>query len=505
MPGSFDPYWIVTQSPNTAIATPATPYVLSNNTVWGQSTFALKSSLEARSRYLSPFNTQSYTVNNPVPDSAFKFKLDFCVCSAGDYEISGLFNADDEAELYLDGTILIASTNSSTIPSGYHWQYVDSFYHLDYLSAGSHFLQIRLRNTGGQAMGAALAGRIKSASSNALLNGFACCNPRGAIAGHKYIDKNCNGIIDGSDSLARNWTFNISPSGPNGSTATTDALGFFSFPSLSPGTYTLSEVVQPGWTPVLPAGGTTTVTVVVGQTTTVDFLNSNCQREEPCNDKCYWRITGNNIIDPKINYLGTNNKADLIIKTDGTERARIQGFGNGNMGIATPSPTTTFHTFAAPPEGVPSGVRFEELPSGAGYVLVIDDAGYIYKTRGFQEKGTNNSTEFVEMKQEINALKNELAELKSMLRGDNSNSLKVSPNPTNGQINATFHISGAYTSATIQVVDMAGKVVMSHPVTGNDGIANLSIPLSTSSGNLICRLVVDNKQVAVQRIALLNN
>lgn len=97
----------------------------------------------------------------------------------------------------------------------------------------------------------------------------------------------------------------------------------------------------------------------------------------------------------------------LIIKTNGTERARIEGAGDGNMGIATSSPTTILHTYAAPPpSGAPSGLRFEDLPWGNGFILVTDDDGYVYKADVTAYKG--GSMEMMQMQQEMNSLKKEI-------------------------------------------------------------------------------------------------
>jgi len=73
-----------------------------------------------------------------------------------------------------------------------------------------------------------------------------------------YLDQNHNGLLD-----------------PGEPTTTTDANGNYSFTNLAPGTYTVAEVGQPGWTQTEPVGGTYTVTVAAGQNVNgIDFGNT---------------------------------------------------------------------------------------------------------------------------------------------------------------------------------------------------------------------------------------
>ncbi len=69
----------------------------------------------------------------------------------------------------------------------------------------------------------------------------------------------------------QNWPIQLSP---GGQTVFTDGSGSYSFTNLLPGTYTVSENVQPGWIQDCPISGSYTVTVGPGQIITgLDFLN----------------------------------------------------------------------------------------------------------------------------------------------------------------------------------------------------------------------------------------
>ncbi|MBI2766705.1 MAG: hypothetical protein HYX53_12470 [Chloroflexi bacterium] len=114
------------------------------------------------------------------------------------------------------------------------------------------------------------------------------------ICGTKFNDLNGNGVKDAGEPGLAGWTINLSP---GSSTTTTDANGSYCFSSLSPGTYTVSEVVQVGWTPTSPPGGMTTVTVPPSATN-IDFGNrfSQGQLSEICGTK-FNDLNGNGVKD----------------------------------------------------------------------------------------------------------------------------------------------------------------------------------------------------------------
>src|SRR3974377_1099038 len=49
-----------------------------------------------------------------------------------------------------------------------------------------------------------------------------------------------------------------------------------------------------------------------------------------------WKLTGNNGINPTINFLGTLQKKDLVFRTDDIERMRIKSDGDVGIGISKP-------------------------------------------------------------------------------------------------------------------------------------------------------------------------
>ena len=90
-----------------------------------------------------------------------------------------------------------------------------------------------------------------------------------SIHGYKFNDLNGNGV-DNADPRLNNWTITLTGTDDNGNavsesttTSTTSAgIGEYSFTGLTPGTYTVSEQQQTGWTKSL---GGTTITLTSGQ------------------------------------------------------------------------------------------------------------------------------------------------------------------------------------------------------------------------------------------------
>jgi hypothetical protein len=90
------------------------------------------------------------------------------------------------------------------------------------------------------------------------------------IRGMKWRDQNANGVKDAGEPGLGGWQINLT--GAAVLSTTTDSLGSYSFKTLAPGTYTVSEVLRNGWRQTFPpAPGTYTVNLASGQV--VDTLN----------------------------------------------------------------------------------------------------------------------------------------------------------------------------------------------------------------------------------------
>ena len=96
----------------------------------------------------------------------------------------------------------------------------------------------------------------------------------GGISGQAFNDLNGNGKLDTGEPGLAGWTIyldtgNVGHYVQGDPTATTNANGNYVYTNLSPGAYTVGEVVQAGYQQTAPAApGTQTVTVTAGQTST---------------------------------------------------------------------------------------------------------------------------------------------------------------------------------------------------------------------------------------------
>ena len=75
-----------------------------------------------------------------------------------------------------------------------------------------------------------------------------------SISGMSFSDIDGNGAKDGSDSALANWNIQLSRDGSIINATTTGSDGTYAFRNLPPGKYTVSQVVQDGWTQTLPKG-----------------------------------------------------------------------------------------------------------------------------------------------------------------------------------------------------------------------------------------------------------
>ena len=103
------------------------------------------------------------------------------------------------------------------------------------------------------------------------------------ICGVKFLDHDGDGVRDANEPGLPGWTIQIKDAGGNVvGTAVTGKKGRFCI-EVKAGTYTVSEVAQPGWVQTAPPPvppGTATVTVASGQTAMVQF--GNRPEKQPC-------------------------------------------------------------------------------------------------------------------------------------------------------------------------------------------------------------------------------
>ncbi len=262
-PGSVnDPFWTVVQDPFPLTIEPRPATTIIKHPAWA--------SPFPGSQWIAVYNDYSNSTNG-----VYVYERCFCIEGQLRVRINLQMYADDIIDsVTLDGNKL------NLIPSSGNWfsnpSTIDTIVPL---VTGKHCLRFYVRNTLAIAHGLNVAGSITNTSP--AIGGFvladSCCSPTAWIHGQKIHDLNCNGKPDQGEPVLSGWTITASD-GTNTYTATTGSDGWYSIQVPAPGTYTISEQVQPGFTP--SSGGPFYVTVQPGQVYSYTFLN--CSAPPPC-------------------------------------------------------------------------------------------------------------------------------------------------------------------------------------------------------------------------------
>jgi hypothetical protein len=274
-PGNSDPLW-------TTVAVPASstvaPYMPANiigpyGNSWSNPT---------GSNWISAVPFNNYSINNCSAQNCscdpFIYQRFFCQCADSEVTFNFEFLNDDAGEVELwdaNSNTLVASL-VSTCSNTYNFINPVQVNETLFLPEGSYCLRIKHWNTNSHAMGVNLKGTVTGLG---LQKDTCCIAPLGSIVGTKYWDKDCDGVRDFNeprwqyiDPGLSGWTFTLSKDDVI-STAVSDANGQFQFVNLEPGTYTVSETPQPGFSPSIPQNGIASVTVTSFGITEVSFGN----------------------------------------------------------------------------------------------------------------------------------------------------------------------------------------------------------------------------------------
>lgn len=247
-----------------------------------------------------------------------------------------------------------------------------------------------------------------------------------------------------------------------------------------------------------------------------------------CDDECYWKLDGNNIIHTFAgirNNFGSTNDYDIDIISNNNDRGVIKNgdaVTGGYLGWNTMNPTARLHVDCINGNENGSGtsdIRFENLEQNEGWILVIDDQGYVYRTnvhvnevRGADAGGANlrPSDDYVQMlearikalEEKINALSGTSSTGIITPESDMSKLFQNTPNPFGTTAVIEYYIHRMEASAQIVIYDLAGRELLKSNIekTGKGKMTVSSEKLVP--GTYVYSLVVDGAEIDSKRMVV---
>src|SRR5208337_3081748 len=189
-------------------------------------------------------------------------------------------------------------------------------------------------------------------------------NGQGTLSGEVYNDLNGNGSLDTGEPGLANWTVDLLDAASSHvlATAVTDSLGDYTFTGVAPGTYTVAEELQGGYTQTAPPSPPYSVTVAAGQT--ISDLNFGDFQDASITGTKYTDLTGNGFSGDDTPLGGVTIDLYQGSSASGSPFETTLTAGDGTYNFTNLGPGTYFVQ-----ESVPSG--YTQTGGNAGYLVVV--------------------------------------------------------------------------------------------------------------------------------------
>jgi len=286
--GVLDNYWTVTCVPQAFPSNPPYPAnVIGPLAAWDGPL--------PNSQWIAPHPAaQNYT------NGVYCYEFDFCVADTTGACLYLEMLVDDDAVVFLNGVQIFATGPNpyNCVPQCFFQlpaQVIDT---CGIFQVGINTLRVEVTNRWGVASGLNISGVVIAPGAGVVEE--PCCDSTGAIAGIKWNDVDGDCDIDSNETVLSGWTIIAAGSSDTLSTQT-DSFGYYFFTDLTPGIYTIKEVIPSGWTPTCPPGGS--LSVVVPANGVIGGINFGNQRES-----FYWK--------PPYEDYAPNGMPDLDQKQD---------------------------------------------------------------------------------------------------------------------------------------------------------------------------------------------
>ncbi len=239
-----------------------------------------------------------------------------------------------------------------------------------------------------------------------------------------------------------------------------------------------------------------------------------------CSDTCYWKVTGNNIINGN-NIFGTLTDHDIRIQTASKDRGIITK--DGLLGWNTTSPTAYLHIDCIGHNewnGL-SDVRFENLETGMGNVLVIDEPGNVWDSKIPLQQFLDNTEKIDALERDLastneryDKLQDEVTEMKKMLEtilersgnGGNGNGSPIlyqnTPNPFANATVIGYFINDMKKDAYLAIYSLSGNELDRHMIL-KEGKGSIVVNADQfASGVYLYSLIIDDVKVDTKKMIL---